>query len=76
METSTLADFIASFGGLLGLFMGISVLSIFEIVYYFTLRLICQLGTAQRSHFSAQPPTERIHLPEMINRDGVRRNSV
>jgi acid-sensing ion channel, other len=32
-------DFIANCGGLLGLFMGISVLSVVEIVYYFTLRL-------------------------------------
>lgn len=32
-------DFIANCGGLLGLFMGVSFLSVIEIVYFFTLRL-------------------------------------
>ena len=35
----TSADFLAICGGLLGLFLGISVLSIIELVYYSTLRL-------------------------------------
>jgi acid-sensing ion channel, other len=32
-------DFLSSVGGLLGLFAGISVLSIIEFIYFFTLRL-------------------------------------
>lgn len=36
-------DFLANCGGLLGLFMGVSVLSIVECIYYFTLRLGCSL---------------------------------
>lgn len=36
-------DFVANSGGLLGLFMGISLLSIVEILYHFTLRLCCNL---------------------------------
>lgn len=36
-------DFLANCGGLLGLFMGVSVLSIIEVVYYCTLRLGCTL---------------------------------
>lgn len=36
-------DFLANCGGLLGLFMGVSVLSIIEVIYYFTLRLGCSL---------------------------------
>lgn len=36
-------DFLANCGGLLGLFMGVSVLSIIEVIYYFTLRLGCTL---------------------------------
>lgn len=32
-------DFLANCGGLLGLFMGVSLLSIVEIVYYLTIRL-------------------------------------
>lgn len=36
-------DFIASCGGILGLFMGFSILSIVEIVYFSTLRISCSL---------------------------------
>lgn len=36
-------DFFASCGGLLGLFMGVSLLSIVEVIYYATLRLCCSL---------------------------------
>lgn len=42
-ETITISDFMASCGGLLGLFMGISVLSIVELIYFFTLHLFCTL---------------------------------
>jgi hypothetical protein len=33
-----LTDFIANFGGLLGLFLGVSILSIVEIVYFIAFR--------------------------------------
>lgn len=36
-------DFLANCGGLLGLFMGVSLLSIVEVIYYATLRLGCTL---------------------------------
>lgn len=36
-------DFLANCGGLLGLFMGVSLLSIVEFIYYCTLRLCCTL---------------------------------
>lgn len=42
-EVYTLIDFIANCGGILGLFMGISILSIVEIVYFSTLRIGCSL---------------------------------
>lgn len=42
-ELYGLTDFMANCGGLLGLFMGVSVLSIIEVIYYFTLRLGCSL---------------------------------
>lgn len=35
-------DFIANCGGLLGLFMGVSILSIVEIIYYFIVHLVCR----------------------------------
>jgi amiloride-sensitive sodium channel len=40
-ELFGLMDFIGNIGGLLGLFMGISILSFFEMIYYFTLRIAC-----------------------------------
>lgn len=36
-------DFVANCGGLLGLFMGVSLLSFVEIIYHATLRLCCSL---------------------------------
>ncbi|KAJ8715043.1 hypothetical protein PYW08_005024 [Mythimna loreyi] len=36
-------DFLANCGGLLGLFMGFSILSVAEIIYFLTLRLCCLL---------------------------------
>lgn len=39
METNTFANFLAICGGLLGLFLGITALSILEIVYYLSLRI-------------------------------------
>lgn len=41
VETNTMYDFISSCGGLLGLFMGASVISVVEMIYHFTLRLTC-----------------------------------
>jgi len=44
----TIFDFLSYIGGLLGLFAGISVLSLFEIFYFFTLRLICEILVLKR----------------------------
>jgi len=44
----TIFDFLSYIGGLLGLFAGISVLSLFEIFYFFTLRLICEILRLKR----------------------------
>jgi hypothetical protein len=40
-ELFGLMDFIGNIGGLLGLFMGISILSFIEMIYHFTLRIAC-----------------------------------
>ncbi|XP_026322231.1 pickpocket protein 28 [Hyposmocoma kahamanoa] len=42
-ELFGLTDFLANVGGLLGLFLGFSLLSLVEIVYFVTLRLCCIL---------------------------------
>ncbi|RZB38942.1 ASC domain containing protein [Asbolus verrucosus] len=36
-------DFVANFGGLLGLFTGFSILSLMEIVYFLTVRICCNI---------------------------------
>ncbi|XP_031623091.1 pickpocket protein 28-like [Contarinia nasturtii] len=48
----TLTDFLAACGGLLGLFLGISALSVVEFVYYFTLRLFWTFRQSRDNHFS------------------------
>lgn len=50
-ELFGITDFIANVGGLLGLFMGVSLLSIVEIIYFCTIRWIYRLK-AQRRHRS------------------------
>ncbi|XP_055320381.1 uncharacterized protein LOC129577424 [Sitodiplosis mosellana] len=43
LEMYTMADFLASCGGLWGLFMDVSLLNIIELIYHFSLRLCCTL---------------------------------
>lgn len=38
-EFNSITNFFANAGGLFGLFMGASLLSFFELIYYFTLRI-------------------------------------
>jgi hypothetical protein len=44
-ELFGIVDFIGNCGGLLGLFMGVSVLSIIEFIYYFTIRFFVRAFT-------------------------------
>jgi amiloride-sensitive sodium channel len=44
-EVFGIVDFIGNCGGLLGLFMGVSVLSIIEFIYYFTIRFFVRAFT-------------------------------
>ena len=47
-ENYGLYEFIGNCGGLLGLFMGVSLISVIELIYYFTLRLACNFGCRQK----------------------------
>lgn len=51
LETYSFTDFLAICGGLLGLFLGISLLSMIELIYIFTLRLFWIIQNAR----SVQP---------------------
>ena len=42
-QALTMKDFLSNIGGLMGLFAGISVLSIVEVFYFFSLRLLVEL---------------------------------
>ncbi|XP_031637928.1 pickpocket protein 28-like [Contarinia nasturtii] len=53
----TFTDFLAICGGLLGLFLGVSLLSIIEFVYYFSLRLIWTLRRSQAANVVAPVPS-------------------
>lgn len=38
-ELYSLYDFVSNFGGLFGLFLGMSLMSLFEVLYFFTIKL-------------------------------------
>ncbi|XP_068914086.1 pickpocket protein 28-like isoform X2 [Tenebrio molitor] len=42
-ELYGLSDFMANFGGLLGLFTGFSILSLMEVIYFLTVRICCNV---------------------------------
>ncbi|KAF4525076.1 hypothetical protein B566_EDAN001990 [Ephemera danica] len=54
------ADFLGSTGGLLGLFLGFSILSAVEVIYFLSLRLICSLN---HSRNSVSPPASAAPSP-------------
>ncbi|XP_053610763.1 pickpocket protein 28-like [Plodia interpunctella] len=62
-ELYSLTDFLANCGGLLGLFMGFSFLSLAEIVYFISLRLCCVVYQQNRINNNAETdasPTRKI----------------
>lgn len=48
-------DFLANCGGILGLFTGFSFLSIVEVVYFLTLKLMCNVKKYGRHYWSGSP---------------------
>ncbi|XP_017770444.1 PREDICTED: pickpocket protein 28-like [Nicrophorus vespilloides] len=54
-------DFLANCGGLLGLFIGFSFLSVIETIYFVTLRLVCNVRRYGRHYWSGSP--------ELVNND-------
>lgn len=52
-------DFIASCGGLLGLFMGASFLSIVELLYFCFLRLCCNIRTNRKQEAASTVQEEK-----------------
>lgn len=53
IEFHSTADFLANSGGLFGLFLGASLLSLIEFVYYFTLRLFYVRRAEAKAKWSA-----------------------
>lgn len=56
-ELYGLTDFIANCGGLLGLFMGVSILSFVEIIYFFTVRFVKQFHRTKNNFLAKQNGT-------------------
>lgn len=46
--------FLANFGGIIALFTGASIVSVVEIVYFLTCRLICNVRLFGSKHWSGQ----------------------
>ncbi|XP_045451668.1 uncharacterized protein LOC123660657, partial [Melitaea cinxia] len=62
-------DFLANCGGLLGLFMGFSILSVAEIIYFLTLRVICLLWKrrqAKKRKFFKENAESLTNKPEKL----------
>lgn len=55
VESATFTDFLGVCGGLLGLFLGVSVLSAIEFIYYFTLRLYCNHRSKSQNIVTPMP---------------------
>lgn len=53
-ELFGITDFLANFGGLLGLFIGFSLLSLKELLYYFSLRIICNIKLFGKRNWSGK----------------------
>ncbi|XP_056634912.1 pickpocket protein 28-like [Diorhabda sublineata] len=51
-ELFGITDFLANFGGLLGLFVGFSLLSLIEIIYFLTLRIYCNITLFGKQNWS------------------------
>ncbi|KAL0821734.1 hypothetical protein ABMA28_005159 [Loxostege sticticalis] len=62
-------DFLANCGGLLGLFMGFSILSVVEIVYFLTLRLICVIWRRSKKHRELEGVVDDYKKPEKFPLD-------
>jgi hypothetical protein len=57
----------ANVGGLLGLFMGVSILSLIEVIYYLTIRLACNLNLRRlyrnKLRRLSSNPIDKDHIP-------------
>ncbi|CAH1647309.1 unnamed protein product [Spodoptera littoralis] len=61
-ELFGIIDFLANCGGLLGLFLGFSFLSLMEIVYFLTLRLCCTLKKDLEEEKNEKMQGKEIHV--------------
>lgn len=60
-ESYTIANFLSNCGGLLGLFLGVSVLSIVELIYYATLRLFWSFRKQQSTNITLVHPIRKMN---------------
>jgi hypothetical protein len=69
----TTLDFVSYCGGSLGLFLGFSTLSAIEIVYYFTLRLMCFKKSKKkvRCADSNDPPKQQNFLGSFMESSSI-----
>ncbi|KAH1025393.1 hypothetical protein HUJ05_010128 [Dendroctonus ponderosae] len=66
-ELYAILDMLGSFGGLLGLFTGFSILSLMEIIYFLTVRIICNIKLFGNWSGECENDVEK-NLPELSSR--------
>ena len=76
-EIYSMNDFLSDCGGILGLFMGVSFVSVIELIYYFTLRLACNRKTFNETINPTKTPIDEtagkemnVNLQQIITVDG------
>lgn len=73
-ELYSFTDFIANFGGILGLFLGVSILSIVEIIYFMAFREITPTSDDPDTEKSAGSPVKSQHSSIKSHRSSIKSN--
>jgi hypothetical protein len=66
-ELHSSTDFIANFGGILGLFLGVSILSLVEIVYFMAFRSIDEKTVKKSETRENQPNISTISQSDIVD---------
>lgn len=75
-ELYSFTDFIANFGGILGLFLGVSILSLVEIIYFMAFRKIDDETASQHSRNESVSDNTTVASVEIKANDNLSHQSI